>query len=199
MRVTSILLAGAFALFANAQNTAGNAAPTATDAATAAQNSEQAEMIRCIEACRAGDVVCTSKCVAVPSPNESQVNATNTCVAGCPQGDGSEAASAQYNSCVQACIGQHYYTASVGTPQPTGGPSGNGNGNGKDSGNGKGNGNSNNDGDGNKDTSDTNGDGESATGTEEAAASETPGAAGALRVSGAAAGLVGFLAAMMAL
>ena len=76
MRFTSIFLAGALALFANAQTTAGNAAPTTTDAATAAQNSEQAEMLRCIEACRAGDVTCTSKCIAVPSPNESQVRYT---------------------------------------------------------------------------------------------------------------------------
>ncbi len=69
MRVTSILLAGVFALVANAQTNTGVAAPTTTDAATAAQ----ASSLRCIEACKAGDVDCTSKCIAVPNPSVDQV------------------------------------------------------------------------------------------------------------------------------
>ena len=65
MRFTTLLVAAGFAFFANAQTT--------TSSANAAQNSQQAAMIKCIEACPAGDVVCTSKCITVPSPNESQV------------------------------------------------------------------------------------------------------------------------------
>lgn len=71
MRVTSILFAGVFALVASAQTTV-NSTPT-MDPATAAQASNQAESLRCIEACKAGDVDCTSKCIAVPNPNEEQV------------------------------------------------------------------------------------------------------------------------------
>lgn len=74
MRVTSILLAGVLAFVANAQDaTTTDAAPTTTDPALAAQNSAQAAMIACIEACQAGDVDCTSKCIAVPNPDESHV------------------------------------------------------------------------------------------------------------------------------
>ena len=126
-----------------------------------------------------------------------QVNATNTCVAECPQGNGSEAETARYSSCVEACIGAHYFTSSVGTPQPTG-SSGNGNGNGNGNSNG-GSGSNNNNGNGdNKGPSGTSGNDATGTGSG-AAATESTGAAEVLRVSGAAAGLVGFMAAVMAL
>ncbi len=55
----------------------------------------------------------------VPNPDAAQVNATNTCVAGCPQGDSSAADSLKYQNCVAACIGANYFT-STGTPAPTG-------------------------------------------------------------------------------
>lgn len=70
MRATSILLASAFAVFATAQTTTAT-----TDSAPPATTTDpvQAAMIRCIEACEPGDVSCTSKCIAVPNPSESQV------------------------------------------------------------------------------------------------------------------------------
>jgi hypothetical protein len=78
MRVTSILVAAGFALFANAQSsTESTPASTSVDAAQASQSAAQAEIIKCIEACNDGDVTCTSKCIAVPNPNESQVRLTH--------------------------------------------------------------------------------------------------------------------------
>ncbi|KAL2023175.1 hypothetical protein VTK56DRAFT_3298 [Thermocarpiscus australiensis] len=203
MRLSPIFLAGAFALFANAQSSSGAAAATTTDAATAAQNSQQAQMIKCIEACTPGDVSCTSKCIAVPNPNQSQVNATNTCVAGCPKGNGTAAEVERYKDCVEACIGQNYFTTS-GTPQPTGGAGGSSGGSGSGSGNGNGNGNGGNGGSasgaGSGGATATTG-GEQATGTSTrtGAAQTSTGAAEILHVSGSAAGLIGFMAAVMAL
>lgn len=193
MRVTSFLMAGAFALFANAQST--TVAPaTTTDPAAAAQSSQQAEITRCIDACTPGDVSCTSKCIAVPNPNEQQVNATNNCVANCPKGSGTEDDNNKYAECVQGCIGQYYFTAS-GTPQPTGSAgSGNGNGNSNGNGSGSGNGNGNN----NENPSGTDG-GDQPSETSGGAPAESSNPASFLQVSGAAAGLVGFVAALIAL
>lgn len=74
MRFTSILATAGFALLASAAGTATSAAPaTSVDAATAAANSAQAEIQRCLGACKDGDVNCSSKCIAVPNPNEAQV------------------------------------------------------------------------------------------------------------------------------
>lgn len=67
---------------------------------------------------KAGDVDCQSKCIAVPSPNTQQVNATNNCVAACPVGKGSAAENRDYEKCVNDCIGKYYYT-STGTPALT--------------------------------------------------------------------------------
>ncbi|KAK4136367.1 hypothetical protein BT67DRAFT_439365 [Trichocladium antarcticum] len=192
MRVTSILFAGVFALVASAQTTV-NSTPT-IDPATAAQASNQAESLRCIQACKAGDVDCTSKCIAVPNPNEEQVNETNNCVTACPLGKGSEADNAAYEKCVSGCINSHYFTASAGTPQSTGGSS-SGNGNGNSNGNSGGSNNSNGE---NAGASGTNGNEASGTASGAAATSST-GAAHMNHVSGAAAGLVGFMAAVLAL
>lgn len=65
MRFTPLVLTGLFALTASAQST--------TSSASAPLNSEQAAIIRCIEACQEGDVSCTSKCIAVPNPSEDDV------------------------------------------------------------------------------------------------------------------------------
>lgn len=60
MRFTSIIVAGALALFASAQDTTSSSTATAatTDAA-------QASSIACLNACKDGDVACESKCIAV--------------------------------------------------------------------------------------------------------------------------------------
>lgn len=61
MRFTSIIAAGAFAVFASAQSTTGSDAATATVSLTPAQSSQAA----CLGACEAGDVDCQAKCIAV--------------------------------------------------------------------------------------------------------------------------------------
>ncbi|KAH6650700.1 hypothetical protein F5144DRAFT_543714 [Chaetomium tenue] len=196
MRVTSIFVAAGLALFANAQTTTGNSPSQTVDAATAAQTSAQAEVLRCLNTCKADDVNCRAKCVAVPNPNDKQANDTNTCVAACPAGKGSEADNNAYAKCVGDCIGQNYYTPTVGTPQPTGGSnSGNGN-------NGNGNGNNGN-GDSN---GDNNGNSDDATNTDGSEGSQTSGGAAPSQSTGAAAlfgassaGALGLVAAILAL
>lgn len=68
MRFTSFIVAGALALVASAQTTSDStASSTATSTASTvvsvdpAQSSEAA----CLKACKAGDVDCQSKCIAV--------------------------------------------------------------------------------------------------------------------------------------
>lgn len=65
MRFTPLILTGLFALSANAQS--------GTTSASAPLNSEQAAIIKCIDACQDGDVSCTSKCIAVPNPSDQDV------------------------------------------------------------------------------------------------------------------------------
>jgi hypothetical protein len=189
MRAVSVVLVGVFALVASAQSTtSGSAAtPTTTDPV-------QASMIACIEACTPGDVSCTSKCIAVPNPNESQVNATNNCVAACPQGNGTESDIRNYETCVSDCIGQNYFTTSGGTPSPTGG-AGSGSGSGSSgSASGEASGTA-----GSTGASGTAGGQASPTDSSAPAASSTGAASKMLRMTGSAAGLFGFLAAVLAL
>ena len=61
----------------------------------------------------------------VPDPNAAQANATNNCVADCPKGNGTASDNLQYADCVAACIGANYYT-STGTPGQTGAAAGSG-------------------------------------------------------------------------
>ncbi|KAL2172095.1 hypothetical protein VTG60DRAFT_465 [Thermothelomyces hinnuleus] len=204
MRVASILLAAGLAAFVNAQSTTsgGNAPSTTQDAAQAAASSAQAQVLRCLESCKAGDVDCQSHCITVPSPNDAQANATNTCVAACPQGKGSEADTEAYRQCVGRCIGENYYTSSAGTPQPTGstgGGSSSGNGNsGSDNDNDNDNDNGgDNDSDSNS-PSGTSGNGASRTSTGSAAATSS-GAAAMIGASSGVIGAVGFMAAVLAL
>ncbi|KAL2184178.1 hypothetical protein L209DRAFT_757555 [Thermothelomyces heterothallicus CBS 203.75] len=207
MRVASILLAAGLAAFVNAQSTTsgGNAPSTTQDAAQAAASSAQAQVLRCLEACKAGDVDCQSHCITVPSPNDAQVNATNNCVAACPQGKGSEADTEAYRQCVGRCIGENYYTSSAGTPRPTGstgGGSSSGNGNsGSDNNNNNNSNNNDNGGDNNSDSSSpsgTSGNGASRTSTGSAAATSS-GAAAMIGASSGVIGAVGFMAAVLAL
>ncbi|KAL1883825.1 hypothetical protein VTK73DRAFT_7613 [Phialemonium thermophilum] len=208
MRFTSVLVAGAFAVLARAQTpstTSTSSATTTTVSVDPAQTSAQAAMIKCIDACPAGDVACTSKCIAVPNPNASQVNATIDCVANCDQGNGTAADNAAFAKCRDNCIAQNYYTTS-GTPQPTGGSgsgsSGSGSGSGSSSGSGSGSGS------GSSATGTGSGSGSDATGTATGAASGTasasptksPNAANpVVRLGSSALGLAGFLGAFLAL
>ncbi|KAI1197515.1 hypothetical protein F5X97DRAFT_176553 [Nemania serpens] len=61
------------------------------------------------------DTKCRANCIAVPSPDDDSVNATTSCVAACPQGNGTAEDNDAYAKCVDGCIGQYYYTT-TGTP-----------------------------------------------------------------------------------
>lgn len=119
MRFTSIITAGIFAVAATAQSAVPSTTAKETPSATVSLTPEQSSSAACLEACGpSGDVACTSKCIAVPNPNDSQVNQTTDCVAKCPQGDGSEAQTNEFARCTQECISKYYFSAG-GTPNPT--------------------------------------------------------------------------------
>lgn len=61
------------------------------------------------------DTKCRANCIAVPSPDNANVNATTSCVAACPQGNGTAEDNDAYAECVKGCIGEYYYTT-TGTP-----------------------------------------------------------------------------------
>ncbi|OAA61166.1 hypothetical protein SPI_05190 [Niveomyces insectorum RCEF 264] len=113
MRFSAAVLVGALAAFVSAQASSGTTAvaPTSTASGNTAQSSLQAQITKCLDACAAGDV---------PNPDTAQVNATNNCVAACPQGNGTATDNLNYANCVSACIGENYFT-STGTPAPTNG------------------------------------------------------------------------------
>ncbi|KAH6610478.1 hypothetical protein Trco_000498 [Trichoderma cornu-damae] len=125
----SFVLSGLFAALAAAQGSTTSAAPPSSVSLDPAQQSQYA----CIKACKEGDVNCQAHCIAVPSPNQSQVNSTIQCVADCPQGDGSSAQTNAYKLCIDKCIQDHYYVTSEGTPEPTGAAGGNNAASGSDS------------------------------------------------------------------
>ncbi|CAK7204729.1 hypothetical protein SEUCBS139899_007489 [Sporothrix eucalyptigena] len=118
MRFSAALFVGVFAAIATAQSSSGSAAATTVSTANTATSSTQAAINKCLDACAADDVSCRAKCIAVPDPNAAQANATNNCVAGCPQGNGTASDNLQYADCVAACIGANYFT-STGTPAQT--------------------------------------------------------------------------------
>jgi len=75
-------------------------------------------VIQCIDDCDDDDVDCKAGCITVPSPDNTAVNETTSCVAACPQGKGSAKDNAAYGDCVQSCISEHYLTTTF-TGQPT--------------------------------------------------------------------------------
>lgn len=78
MRFTSIIVAGALALFASAQDTTSSSTATAatTDAA-------QASSIACLNACKDGDVACESKCIAVSTSRAGVISEVERVSATC--------------------------------------------------------------------------------------------------------------------
>jgi hypothetical protein len=106
------VLVGAVALIGKVQ------AATATTAVAPAAASE-APFVQCLAACDPADNDCRAHCVAVPSPNMQQVNATIECVADCDQGSGTSADIQKYINCRDGCIASNYFTTD-GTPAATG-------------------------------------------------------------------------------
>ncbi|KAL7923986.1 hypothetical protein ACQKWADRAFT_288462 [Trichoderma austrokoningii] len=110
----SVVISGLFAVMAAAESTAS--APATSVSLSPAQASQMA----CYKACPEGDVNCQAHCVAVPSPDGAQVNATTQCVANCPQGKGTAADNKAFGDCIDKCINNHYFVTSKGTPEATG-------------------------------------------------------------------------------
>ncbi|KAI0489524.1 hypothetical protein F4859DRAFT_461208 [Xylaria cf. heliscus] len=122
MRFTSFIVAGLFAVAANAQSSSPAETGTATNTVASssvsidpAQSSIASQIEQCLAKCDDTDTKCRANCIAVPSPDTQNVNATTSCVADCPQGNGTAPDNQAYADCVQTCIGQYYYTT-TGTP-----------------------------------------------------------------------------------
>ncbi|KAI1423074.1 hypothetical protein F5Y12DRAFT_560209 [Xylaria sp. FL1777] len=115
MRFTSFIVAGLFAVAASAQTSTTAATSTTVSSGDPAQSSVASAIEQCLAACDPTDTKCRANCIAVPSPDNQNVNATTNCVAGCPQGNGTAADNQAYADCVEKCIGEYYYTT-TGTP-----------------------------------------------------------------------------------
>ncbi|KAI0172332.1 hypothetical protein GGR52DRAFT_464990 [Hypoxylon sp. FL1284] len=123
----SVIVAGFFAAAVSAQTTtdapsttsdsvsSASGGASATSSADVPENSAQAAMLACLNACDPADVNCQAKCIAVPSPDTQNVNSTIDCAAACPQGNGTAEDNDRFADCVNDCIGQYYFT-STGTP-----------------------------------------------------------------------------------
>ena len=120
MRFTTALVAGSLAFVASAQQSS----------ATVSIDPAQQSVVDCIDECDVTDIACLARCNPVPNPNEDQVEAAHNCIADCDQGDGTLAQTEAYARCQAACVKEHYYDSSMGTPEPTGGNGGGNGGNG---------------------------------------------------------------------
>ncbi|KAI0197768.1 hypothetical protein F4808DRAFT_289820 [Astrocystis sublimbata] len=122
----SIFAAGLFAAVASAQTSSPveTGSATVTSAATSvsidpAQSSAASELQMCLAACDPKDVNCRAKCVNVPSPDNTNVNATQACVTDCPKGNGTKADNDKYQDCVADCINKFYFTTTGGSSPNT--------------------------------------------------------------------------------
>ncbi|KAI0409066.1 hypothetical protein F4802DRAFT_311019 [Xylaria palmicola] len=133
MRFTPFVVAGLFAVFASAQSSGPAETGSSTTAvasssvasADPAQSSAASAVEQCLAQCDPSDTKCRANCIAVPSPDTQNVNATTACVAACPQGNGTAADNQAYADCVEQCIGEFYYTT-TGTPNLATSGAGNG-------------------------------------------------------------------------
>jgi len=69
----------------------------------------------CEAKCDPKDTCCRANCAKVPCPNNQMANQTTACVAGCPQGNGSVADTANYSKCIQSCYSSLFFPATVTT------------------------------------------------------------------------------------
>ncbi|KAI0426808.1 hypothetical protein F5Y09DRAFT_50344 [Xylaria sp. FL1042] len=115
MRFASFIVAGLLAVAASAQSSTTSVASTSVSSGDAAQSSVASQIEQCLASCDDSDTKCRANCIAVPSPDNQNVNATTSCVAACPQGNGTAADNQAYADCVETCIGEYYYTT-TGTP-----------------------------------------------------------------------------------
>ncbi|CAG8501997.1 17626_t:CDS:2 [Dentiscutata erythropus] len=94
------------------------AANPATAASPATSTSAPDKISQCLQnqGCSYSDINCVAWCAGVPNPSPQDVNATNDCIASCPN-----TTNAGYQSCVSGCINSHYnqptvYGTSSGAP-----------------------------------------------------------------------------------
>ncbi|OXV10542.1 hypothetical protein Egran_01697, partial [Elaphomyces granulatus] len=71
--------------------------------------------VSCEVKCDPKDICCRANCAKVPCPNNQMANQTTACVAGCPQGNGSVADTANYAKCIQSCYSSLFFPATVTT------------------------------------------------------------------------------------
>lgn len=124
MRFFTAIAAFGLVALATAQNattthtSAELSSAAATSVASATATASLSPQVRCLQSCGSADVCCQAKCVGVPCPSQSQVNATTECAAACPQGNGTQAETDQYASCQASCISSYFLTNSA-TTAPT--------------------------------------------------------------------------------
>ncbi|KAI9367018.1 hypothetical protein BJX61DRAFT_530342 [Aspergillus egyptiacus] len=113
MKLSLVALTSILALVAAQEETSStSAAPSATASLTPEES--------CILRCDDTDRCCKAACVGVPCPSDQMANDTNTCVAECDQGSGSEADTEAYAQCQARCYTTHFFP---GTATLTSGPS----------------------------------------------------------------------------
>ncbi|GES59722.1 hypothetical protein ATEIFO6365_0002005300 [Aspergillus terreus] len=95
---------------------------TGASSATTSLSPEASCAVKCADT----DRCCIAACYKVPCPSDSMANATNTCVAACPQGSGTPADTDAYSQCQARCFSSHFFPASATNAgsQATGGSSG---------------------------------------------------------------------------
>jgi len=120
MRFFTALAAFGLVALATAQNatTTARNATSLTSTSVASNTASLDPQVRCLQSCGSADVCCQAKCVGVPCPSQSQANATTSCIAKCPQGNGTASETEKYADCEAACVSS-YYMSSSATPVPT--------------------------------------------------------------------------------
>jgi len=96
----------------------GLLAVAVTQSTTGNQQSVTASLspqVSCALNCNPNDICCRANCAHVPCPNNLMANQTTACVAGCPQGNGSVADTANYSKCIQNCYSSLFFPGSVTT------------------------------------------------------------------------------------
>lgn len=167
----------------------GSAAAQSTTTTTAAAVPTPpaiAALTKCIADCDAKDVNCQAECIKVPFPDAKAANDTTSCVADCDQGKGTASDIRAYTTCRDDCISQHFFNPGTSSNTDDGDGSDNDSSSNSDNNNSTDSGN----GDSPSDSSDSNKD-SNPDSNEEAAAAHL--------MLGTSLGLIGIVAAIVAL
>jgi len=117
MRFSATIIAGFVAVAAAAASTtvsgSAPAVPTQTTSYTPAQ-------VACLDVCAkktdtASKLACQAECFGNPAPTVDMVNKTTQCVAACPKGDGTPAATDKYTKCMNNCITAQFFSSTLGS------------------------------------------------------------------------------------